>query len=447
MPFPMLWGLIPFVCPVGGLVGSRSGKWEFWFLLGHLLGGPLMAEDRPESKRLGSLDALRGFVMFLLLAGGEIGCGYILGTGLKAIDSSLTRPSDKSVSEGARHDPSLSKREGSIWSRLYDQLQYSKWGAEASVTELHVKDLVRPMFIFVVGVAMPYSFGKRLSLGESKWRLYGHILQRAVILFFLGTIAGGHLLAFDRSKFFLVNNVLQEIGVGYLVASVILLNFSVRGQVAVTAALLLVYWALVMLVPVPGHEAGILAPDLNFPRYVDDLVLGKLRPTWPFTWTLSLPLASSCITMLGVLAGELLKSNKSPWGKLGWMVGVSLGCLVASLVWGQWYPIIVSLTTGSWVLFVGAVGFGMLALFYLVVDLWGWRKWAFPLVVIGSNSIAVYMAAHLFDFRHIGDVFVGGLANWIGPGPWNDCLRASAAFMVIWLILYWMYRTKSFVKV
>jgi len=228
-----------------------------------------MAEDRPESKRLGSLDALRGFVMFLLLAGGEIGYGYILGTGLKAIDTPLTRT-------------------------LYEQLQYSHWGAEACVTDLHVKDLVRPMFIFVVGVAMPYSFGKRLSLSDSKWRLYGHILQRAVILFFLGTIAGGHLLALDRSKFFLVNNVLQEIGTGYLVASIILLNFSVRGQVAATAVLLLVYWALVMLVPVPGHEAGILAPDLNFPRYVDDLVLGNLRPSWPFTWTLSLPLASSC---------------------------------------------------------------------------------------------------------------------------------------------------------
>lgn len=406
-----------------------------------------MAEDRPESKRLGSLDALRGFVMFLLLAGGEIGCGYFLGTGLKAIDSSLTKTSDKSAPGKAHRDPVAPTGERSIWNRLYEQLQYSKWGAEASVADLHVKDFVRPMFIFVVGVAIPYSFGKRLSLGESKWRLSGHVLQRAAILFFLGTIAGGHLLALDRSKFYLVNNVLQEIGIGYLVASILFLNFSIRGQVVATAVLLLVYWALVMLVPVPGHEAGILAPDLNFPRYVDDLVLGKLRPSWPFTWTLSLPLASSCIVMLGVFSGELLKSNKSPWGKLGWMVGVSLGCLAASLVWGRSYPMIVSLTTGSWVLLVGAVGFGLLALFYLVIDLWGWRKWSFPLVVIGSNSIAVYMAAHLFDFRHIGDVFVGGLANWIGSGPWSDFLRASAAFLVIWLILYWMYRTKSFVKV
>ena len=377
-----------------------------------------MAEARPESKRLESLDVLRGFVMFLLVGCGDIGNAGFLNAGLAAID-------------------------GPVAKTLHEQLQYSHWGES-----IRAKDFIRPMFIFVVGVAMPYSFGKRLSLGDSKWRLYGHILQRAAILFFLGTIAGGHLLAFDRSKFYLVNNVLQEIAVGYLVASIIFLNFSVWGQVAATATLLLGYWALVMLAPVPGHGAGILTPEVNFPHYVDDLVLGNLRPVLSsFTWSLSLPLASSCFVMLGVLAGSLLKSAKSPWGKLGWLVGAALGCLVVSLVWAPWYPILVRITTGSWVLFVGAVGFGLLAMFYLVVDLWGYRKWAFPLVVIGSNSIAVYMAAHLFDFRHIGDVFVGGLANWIGPGPWNDCLRASAAFMVIWLILYWMYRTKSFVKV
>ena len=120
---------------------------------------------------------------------------------------------------------------------------------------------------------------------------------------------------------------------------------------------------------------------------------------------------------------------------------------------------IVSVTTGSWVLFVGAVGVGLLMLFYLVVDLWGFRKWAFFFVVIGANSIAVYMAAHLFDFRNLGNIFVkgwttnqnigvvGGLSYWVGPGAWSNFVEAMAAFAVIWLILFWMYRKKTFIKV
>lgn len=375
-----------------------------------------MPKEEPARIRLGSLDAMRGFVMFLLLGGGEIGHAGIL-----------------SAFFAMFHNP--------VGEVFYQQLQYSRWG-----DPIHVKDLIRPLFIFVVGVAMPYAFGNRLARGDTRKQLYFHILQRTVILYGLGIIAGGHLLEFNRQRFFLCNNVLQEIGIGYLVASLLLLNFNVRGQWMAIAVLLLGYWALIMLVPVPGHGVGILTPDVNLPRYVDDLILGGWRPVkWSFTWVLSLPLSSSVIVMLGVMAGQLLRSTREPVAKLKWLAGTALGCLVVSLVWSHWYPMIVSVTTGSWVLFVGAVGTALLALFYAIIDLWGFRKWAFFFVVIGSNSIAVYMAAHLFDFRHIGNVFVGGLAKWVGP--WNNVVQTLAAFIVIWLILFWMYRKKSFIKV
>jgi predicted acyltransferase len=377
-----------------------------------------MTEENPAQKRLGSLDAIRGFVMFLLLGGGEIGHAGILSALFAMFDNPVAKT-------------------------LYQQLQYSHWGEP-----FHVKDLIRPLFILVVGVAMPYSFGKRLSRGDSKRQLYGHVLQRTVILLVLGMIAGGHLLAFDLSKFFVCNNVLEEIAIGYLVTALIILNFDLRGQLAAMALLLLGYWALIIWVPVPGHGAGILTPEVNLPRYVDDIILGRFRPVkWNFTWGMSLPLASSCIVMLGAQAGQLLKSTKSPLAKLGWLSGAALVYLVVSLVWSHWYPMIVEITTGSWVLFVGGVGFGLLALFYLLIDIWGFRKWAFPFVVIGSNSIAVYMAAHLFDFRHIGNIFVGGLTKWLGPGPCSTFIETLAAFTVIWLILFWMYRKRSFIKI
>ncbi len=152
-------------------------------------------EAKPAPVRLVSLDAMRGFVMFLLLGGGEIGHAGFLSALFAAIDQPWAQT-------------------------LYHQLQYSSWG-----DAIHVKDLIRPLFIFVVGVAMPYSFGKRLSRDDSKRALYGHVLKRAALLIFLGMIAGGRLLALDRSKFYLVNNVLQEIAVGYLVAAVVLLSF------------------------------------------------------------------------------------------------------------------------------------------------------------------------------------------------------------------------------
>jgi predicted acyltransferase len=388
-----------------------------------------MATVSVKPQRLVSLDAMRGFVMFLLLGGGEIGHAGLI----SALFAAINHP----------------------WAQeLYRQTQYSHWGEP-----FHVKDLIRPLFIFVVGVAMPYSFGKRLSLGDSKPKLYGHILRRVALLMLLGTIAGGHLFMLDRTKFYLINNVLEEIAIGYLVAALILLNLNVRGQLAALVGLLLGYWALVMLVPVPGHGAGILTPEVNLPRYIDDLVLGNLRPVkWSFTWTLSLPMASSCIVLLGALTGQVLKSEKTRGAKLAWLVAGALICLALSLVWSRWYPMIVSLTTGSWVLFVGAVGIALQALFYLVVDLWGFRKSAFFFVVIGSNSIAVYMAAHLFDFRNLGNIFVkgwstnhnvgvvGGLSAWVGP-PWNNFVEAAAAFAVMWLLMLWLYRTKTFIKV
>jgi len=389
-----------------------------------------MAEEGAIRGRLVSLDALRGFVMFLLLGGGEIGHAGFLSALFAAIDQPWAQT-------------------------LHEQLQYSSWG-----DAIHVKDLIRPLFIFVVGLSMPFSFGKRLSLGDSKRKLYRHVLQRTVVLFFLGTIAGGHLLMLDWSKFYLLNNVLEEIAIGYLVTSLIILNFGVRGQLVALAGLLLGYWALIVWVPVPGHGAGIITPEVNLPRYIDDVVVGRFRPVqWNFTWVLSLPMASSCIVLLGALAGRLLRSAKSAKAKLGGLFGAAALCLLLSLFWSHWYPMIVNITTGSWVLFVGAVGLGLMALFYLVIDVAGCRKWSFFFVVIGANSIAVYMAAHLFDFRNLGNIFVkgwstnhnigvvGGLSSWVGPGPWSDFVEASAAFAVIWLLMLWLYRTKTFIKV
>ena len=131
--------------------------------------------------------------------------------------------------------------------------------------------------------------------------------------------------------------------------------------------------------------------------------------------------------------------------KAGLLALIGICCIIAGKVWGIWFPIIHHLWTSSLVLFAGGLSFLLLALFYLVIDIWGYKKWAFFFVVIGMNAIAVYVATHLFDFTEIGNVFVGGLLKYLGP--WADFVEASAALAVIWLILYWMYRNKIFIKI
>jgi predicted acyltransferase len=127
------------------------------------------------------------------------------------------------------------------------------------------------------------------------------------------------------------------------------------------------------------------------------------------------------------------------------LVILGAGCIIAAKVWGIWFPIIHHLWTSTLVLYAGGISALLLALFYLVIDVLGYRKWSFFFVVIGMNAIAVYVATHLFDFRKIGNVFVGGLEKYLGP--WNEFVQACAALAVVWLILLYMYRKKTFIKI
>ncbi len=257
-------------------------------------------------------------------------------------------------------------------------------------------------------------------------------------------VAQGHLLAYDLSKLHIYSNTLQAIAAGYLIAAIVILNMRIVWQVVTTAALLLLFWALMMLVPVPGYGAGVLTPDGNLAIYLDKLILGRFQDGTSYTWILS-GMTFGCTVMLGAMAGHLLRSEKRPKSKVLWLLAVGVASLVLALIWDIWFPIIKHLWTSSFVLFSAGLCCLLLALFYLVIDVWGFKKWAFGFVVIGMNAIAVYMATRLFDFRRIGSIFVGGLDKWCGS--WDTFIHAAAGLAVIWLILWWMYRKKAFIRV
>jgi predicted acyltransferase len=356
--------------------------------------------------RLLSLDALRGFDMFWIIGGGAI---------LRGLAKGLDGPLNP----------------------LLPQLEHVRWEG------LHFWDLIWPLFMFLVGVAVPFSIAGRRAAGATERSLYLHALRRAIVLFCLGMVLQGQLLQWDLSKFRPCYSVLHGIAAGYLIATIAALKLRPKMQAVLTGVFLLSYWALLVLVPVPGVGRGVLTPDGNLATWVDRLILGRFH-YGENTWFLSyLGFASS--VLLGVLAGHLLRSARPAKFKVLSLIGAGVACLALGLAWSLVFPIIKLLWTGSFVLVGGGLSFLMLALFYWIIDVMEYRRWTFFFVIIGMNSIAVYVATSLFRFRLVGDIFVGSLLARVGR--WDALLEAGAAFLVIWLLLYWMYRTKTFVKI
>ena len=358
-------------------------------------------------ERLVLLDALRGFDMLWITGGTAI----LLGLG-----KVLQRP---------------------WFDKFLEQFDHVPWRG------LHFFDLIWPLFMFIMGAAIPLSVAKRRAKGVTDRSLLLHAVRRALIMFCLGTITQGNLLLFDLSKFRPCYSVLHGLAAGYLLATIVVLKVNEKWHPATIGAFLLVYWAMIMLIPVPGVGAGVLTPQGNVATYVDKLVLGRFH-YGENTWFLSY-LGFGASVLLGVLAGQILMTGRAAKSKIYRLLGAGAVSLVVGLLWSLWFPVIKLLWTSSFVLIGGGVSFLVLALFYWIIDVRGYRKWAFGFIVIGMNSIAVYFATEVFDFTRVGNVFVGHLLPRLGR--WDSLVEASAAFAIVWLILYWMYRKKEFIKI
>ncbi len=359
----------------------------------------------PKAARLMSLDALRGFDMFWIIGGGAMFSG-------------------------------LAKAAGGPLAALRPQFEHVRWEG------LHFQDLIWPLFMFIVGVSIPLSIEKRKAAGETKRSLYLHAVRRAIILFVLGMALQGGLLKWDLARLHPCYSVLHGIAAGYLIAITVAIELRPKMHGAVIAVFLLGYWAVLELVPVPGIGAGVLTPDGNIATWIDRLVLGRFQ-YGENTWFLSYPAFASSV-LLGVLAGRVLMSASSERTKVTVLTGAGIACVALGLLWSLVFPIIKLLWTGSFVLVGGGFSFLMLALFYWIIDVKGCRRWAFPFTVIGMNSIAAYVATMLFNFQQIGNIFIGSLLPRIQP--WDGFVEASGAFAAVWLALYWMYRSRTFVK-
>lgn len=374
---------------------------------------------QPEvSSRLLSLDALRGFDMIWIA-----GFGLFLVTLAKATGSEGLF---EAVKRQCEHAP---------WSSV----DYGRWAQGVTCW-----DLIMPLFLFCTGTSMPFSMAKRRKLGESTARIYGHILVRVAVLWVLGMIAQGRLLAFDLSKLQVFSNTLQAIAAGYLIAAVAYLHCGRRGRIALAAGLLALYEILLRCVPVPGATEAVIRPDQNPAQWVDTALLGRFDDGLPYTWVLS-SLGFGASVLLGVFAGEWVRTRHLERTKVLGLVGVGGILAVAGFVWGGWSPINKYLWSSSMVLYWGGWSALLLGVFYLVFDVLGWRRLAFPFVVVGSNAITAYMIGHLVNFLDIARKLVGGLEHHLPAAYPAICTGTS--FLLVWLFLWWMYRTKTFLKV
>ncbi len=360
-------------------------------------------------KRIASIDALRGFDMFWI-TGGEV------------IIHALHQT-----------DP------GPAMNVLNVEFEHVQWAG------FHFYDLIFPLFLFVVGVVLPFSLTKRLEAGANRGQLYRRIVRRLVVLFLLGLVYNG-LLNFDFHDL-RIAGVLQRIAICYFFAALIVMNTKIRGQVAFFAGILLVYWAVMMLVPVPGVGAGVITPQGNLASFIDRHLLP--HPYCCFVigdneGILS-TLPAIATTLLGVLAGHWLRSRRPPNRKTLGLALAGVASLLIGFVWSFNFPIIKNIWTSSFVLFAGGWSLLLLALFYWIVDVLGYRRWSFFFTVIGVNAITIYVVHQLFDFGTITNIFVHGFLNDLGPV--KPVFWAVSVMMTGWLFLYFLYRQKIFLKV
>jgi len=358
-------------------------------------------------KRMISLDALRGFTMIFIIGGG----GFV---------SSFYKVWPNAVTE-----------------TLAKNMEHAGWEG------FYFLDLIFPLFLFLVGVLLPFVILGRIEKGASSKELYRHIVKRTLVLFFLGLVNYG-LLRFDWATM-RWSSVLGRIGICYFFATVLVIHTNWRIQALVVLVILLGYWAAVMLIPVPGFGPGVLTPEGCLTTWLDQkLIPGTLGLGLYDRQGVLSTFTALATTLIGVLAGHWLRSERTANQKtLGFIIS-GLVILMAGWIWGQFFFISRNVWTSSFVLYSAGWCLLLLAFFYWVIDVKGYKKWSFFLVVIGMNAITIWVGQRLIDFEFTANALFLGFSKYLGII--TPVFLALCVLMMKWLFLWFLYRKKIFLK-
>ncbi|MGB2866888.1 MAG: DUF5009 domain-containing protein [Bacteroidota bacterium] len=350
------------------------------------------------------------------------------------------------------------------WGKIYAPWGHAAWNGWTFT------DTIFPFFLWIVGVAMTFSFAKRMERGDDKSKLALHVVQRFAIIFGLGIflagfpfgLAFGHHFSLSTIR---IPGVLQRIAVCYLVSSMVVLTTGIRTQVAIVWSLLAFYWLMMTLIPVPGYGPGVLTPTGNLCWYLDSTLLAG--HTWsgapvpgfdPEGIFSTIPAIAT--TLFGVLTGHFLRTDRTREEKTAWMFVAGSLLLLLGLIMDNWLPINKNLWTSSYSVFMAGLALTVLASCYWMIDVKGYRKWAKPFEIYGLNAITMFFLAGI-----IGRLT--GIIRWMGPEdkvislktwyyhtffvPLGDPMVVSflhsIAFMLgLYVIAWFMYRMKWVIK-
>jgi predicted acyltransferase len=381
---------------------------------------PSAAQPATAPARIASVDALRGFSMFFILAG-------------DAFAWSL-------------HEMVADKQGPAAAATQFvsDQFKHAPWEG------LRLYDLLFPLFIFVTGIAIAFSLS-RLVEREGKWTAHKRVFRRSLLLFVLGVIYyGGTSTLWPEIRLL---GVLQRIALCYLVASLLFMHLKVRGLIAAFVALVVGYWALMTFVPVPEVGAGVFTREANLARWIDAQYLPGLRlyGEWDPEGLLStLPAIATCL--LGVFAGLVLKDSRVASVQTGlWFVGAGILLVVAGHLWGLQFPVIKYIWTSSFVLVSGGYSLLLLGVLYLLIDVYGWKSWTSVFVWFGANAITLYMINSLMGYQAAASRLVGGdvynfLNTYVSNGM-GGLVNVAVGLIIATVMARFLYRRKIFLRV
>jgi predicted acyltransferase len=365
-------------------------------------------QQKPE--RLQSLDVLRGFDMFWITGG-----------------------------EGLIHALALATGWG-IFNVMSDQLHHVKWDGFAAY------DLIFPLFMFIVGVAIPYSIISKLQKGVPGKKIYQRIIRRFIILFVFGIIYNQYWLTDWANP--RIASVLGQIATAYLLASIIFMQTQkLKFIILWTAGILIGYGIIQLFIPVPGFGAGQITPEGSVNAWFDQHFLPGLLLDGTFDPEGILNnFSAAAISLMGIIAGLILRKNDlTQYRKFLILIGTGLLLFVISNLLKDEYPIIKKAWTANFNLHAGGLSFMLLAVFYLVIDVWKIRKWAFYFKVIGMNAITVYMGTHIINFEFTVKGLFGGFTMYMGD--WGPVVIAIGYLALVWMCLYVLYKHKIFLRI
>lgn len=370
--------------------------------------------NNDTSKRLLSIDALRGFDMFFIVGLASLiiaVCNLFPG----GADCALARNMTHAAWHGFRHH-----------------------------------DTIFPLFLFISGMTFPFSYAKQVEKGHTKGQIYGKIFWRGFALVLLGLVYNG-LFNFKFSTLRYCG-VLQHIGLAWMFSALLFVNFKTSVRAIIAAVILIGYWLLLRYVPAPDMPAGTdpFSIEGNIVGYVDRSILpGRLYQDI-FDPEGLLSLFPAIVTaMLGAFTGEFVRLPEekiSGERKTVYMFATAAVMLAVGLVWSKVLPINKPLWTSTFVLVAGAYSVGMFALFYWLIDVKGWRGWTYPFKVVGMNSITIYLAQRIISFRGIDHFFFDGVMGLCSL-EWALVVNHAGYLLLIWLFCWFLYKQKIFLKV